>query len=58
VAKTPSARSDNLIFAYGEVPRALGLALRTTRPRARRAIPALPRPNTSDSADRGSYYRR
>jgi argininosuccinate lyase len=30
VAKTPSARSDNLIFAYGEVPRALGLALRTT----------------------------
>jgi argininosuccinate lyase len=31
VAKTPSARSDNLIFAYGEVPRALDLALRTTR---------------------------
>ena len=31
VAKTPSARSDNLIFAYGEVPRALGLAQRTTR---------------------------
>ncbi len=31
VAKTPSARSDNLIFAYGEVPRALVLALRTTR---------------------------
>lgn len=30
VAKTPSARSDNLIFSYGEVPRALGLALRTT----------------------------
>src|SRR5258707_6798354 len=30
VAKTPSARSDNLIFAYGEVPRALDLALRTT----------------------------
>jgi argininosuccinate lyase len=30
VAKTPSARSDNLIFAYGEVPRALALALRTT----------------------------
>jgi len=30
-AKTPSARSDNLIFAYGEVPRALELALRTTR---------------------------
>jgi argininosuccinate lyase len=30
-AKTPSARSDNLIFAYGEVPRALGLALRTTQ---------------------------
>jgi argininosuccinate lyase len=30
VAKTPSARSDNLIFAYGEVPRALGLAQRTT----------------------------
>ena len=24
VAKSPSARSDNLIFAYGEVPRALG----------------------------------
>ena len=31
VAKTPSARSDNLIFAYGEVPRALDLALRATR---------------------------
>jgi argininosuccinate lyase len=31
VAKTPSARSDNLIFAYGEVPRALEMALRTTR---------------------------
>ena len=31
VAKTPSARSDNLIFAYGEVPRALDLARRTTR---------------------------
>jgi argininosuccinate lyase len=30
VAKTPSARSDNLIFAYGEVPRALDLAQRTT----------------------------
>src|SRR5260370_32839755 len=30
VAKTPSARSDNLIFAYREVPRALDLALRTT----------------------------
>jgi argininosuccinate lyase len=31
VAKTPSARSDNLIFAYGEVPSALDLAARTTR---------------------------
>jgi len=31
VVKTPSARSDNLIFAYGEVPRALDLALRTTQ---------------------------
>ena len=31
VAKTPSARSDNLIFAYGEVPRALDLAGRVTR---------------------------
>ncbi|MDR0345658.1 MAG: argininosuccinate lyase, partial [Nocardiopsaceae bacterium] len=31
VAKTPSARSDNLIFAYGEVPRALDLAVRTTQ---------------------------
>ena len=30
VAKSPSARSDNLIFAYGEVPRALDLALRVT----------------------------
>ena len=29
--KTPSARSDNLIFAYGEVPRSLELAARTTR---------------------------
>jgi len=31
VVKSPSARSDNLIYAYGEVPRALDLALRTTR---------------------------
>lgn len=31
LAKSPSARSDNLIFAYGEVPRALDLATRTTR---------------------------
>jgi argininosuccinate lyase len=31
VVKTPSARSDNLIFAYGEVPRSLELAARTTR---------------------------
>ena len=27
VSKSPSARSDNLIYAYGEVPRALDLAL-------------------------------
>src|SRR5579875_3714581 len=31
VVKTPSARSDNLIFAYGEVPRALELAGKVTR---------------------------
>jgi argininosuccinate lyase len=31
VTKTPSARSDNLIFAYGEVPRALDLAVRQMR---------------------------
>lgn len=31
VTKCPSARSDNLIFAYGEVPRALDLCLRITR---------------------------
>ncbi len=31
VSKSPSARSDNLIFAYGEVPRALDLAIRVTR---------------------------
>jgi argininosuccinate lyase len=31
LAKSPSARSDNLIFAYGEVPRALDLAARATR---------------------------
>jgi argininosuccinate lyase len=31
VTKCPSARSDNLIFAYGEVPRALDLSLRITR---------------------------
>ncbi|MET0740191.1 MAG: argininosuccinate lyase [Candidatus Nanopelagicales bacterium] len=31
VTKSPSARSDNLIYAYGEVPRALDLALRITR---------------------------
>ena len=28
VVKSPSARSDNLIFAYGEIPRALDLAIR------------------------------
>jgi argininosuccinate lyase len=31
VVKSPSARSDNLIFAYGEVPRALELARKVTR---------------------------
>jgi argininosuccinate lyase len=31
LAKSPSARSDNLIFAYGEVPRAVDLATRATR---------------------------
>jgi argininosuccinate lyase len=31
VVKSPSARSDNMIFAYGEVPRALQLARRVTR---------------------------
>jgi argininosuccinate lyase len=31
VVKTPSARTDNLIFAYGEVPRSLDLAARVTR---------------------------
>ena len=31
VVKSPSARSDNLIFAYGEVPRALDLAIGVTR---------------------------
>ncbi|GEL20139.1 argininosuccinate lyase [Pseudonocardia asaccharolytica] len=31
VIKSPSARSDNLIFAYGEVPRALDLSMRITR---------------------------
>jgi argininosuccinate lyase len=31
VTKTPSARSDNLIYVYGELPRALDLAGRVTR---------------------------
>jgi argininosuccinate lyase len=31
VVKTPSARTDNLIFAYGEVPSSLDLAARVTR---------------------------
>lgn len=31
VVKTPSARTDNLIFAYGEVPRALDLTCRVTK---------------------------
>lgn len=31
LTKSPSARSDNLIFAYGEVPRTLAAAVRTTR---------------------------
>lgn len=31
VTKSPSARSDNLIYAYGEVPRALDLAVRIAR---------------------------
>ncbi len=30
VVKSPSARSDNLIFAYGEIPRALGFAARVS----------------------------
>jgi argininosuccinate lyase len=31
VTKSPSARSDNFIFAYGEVPRAVDLCRRVTR---------------------------
>jgi argininosuccinate lyase len=31
VSKSPSARSDNLIYAYGEIPRAVELAITTTR---------------------------
>jgi argininosuccinate lyase len=31
MAKSPSARSDNLIYLYGELPRALDLAVRVTR---------------------------
>jgi argininosuccinate lyase len=31
VVKSPSARTDNLIFAYGEIPRSLELAARVTR---------------------------
>jgi argininosuccinate lyase len=31
VVKTPSARTDNLIFAYGEIPRSLELAAKVTR---------------------------
>ncbi|MEU1598672.1 argininosuccinate lyase [Streptomyces sp. NPDC005708] len=31
VTKSPSARSDNFIFAYGEVPRAVDLCLKVTR---------------------------
>src|SRR4029078_9061957 len=30
VTKSPSARSDNFIFAYGEVPRGLDLSLRVS----------------------------
>ena len=30
VTKSPSARSDNLIFAYGEIPRALDLTIRVS----------------------------
>ena len=30
VVKSPSARSDNLIFAYGEIPRALDFAVRVS----------------------------
>ncbi|MCD2192909.1 argininosuccinate lyase [Actinomycetospora endophytica] len=31
LAKSPSARSDNMIFSYGEVPRSVDLATRATR---------------------------
>lgn len=31
VVKSPSARTDNLIFAYGEIPRSLELAAKVTR---------------------------
>jgi len=30
VVKSPSARSDNLIFAYGEIPRALDFTIRVS----------------------------
>ena len=64
VAKSPSARSDNLIFAYGEVPRALDLSIRVTRLMSRwfarsastplgwqrSSTAAIPRPPTSASS--------
>ena len=63
VVKSPSARSDNLIFAYGEIPRALDFTIRvsalttgvvrTLRVNAERmwsnSSAASPRPPTSPS---------
>ena len=44
VTKSPSARSDNLIYAYGEVPRALDLAAAHRTPLGRRGAHAAGEP--------------
>ena len=47
VTKSPSARSDNFIFAYGEVPRALDLASAGDRLDERRGPHAAGQPRSS-----------
>jgi argininosuccinate lyase len=50
VAKTPSARSDNLIYIYGELPRAVDLAIRVTRLSAAVVRTLTPRPDRMRAA--------
>jgi len=58
VTKSPSARSDNLIFAYGEVPRALDLSTRIHPPDGRRRAHPAGQPGTDARGSSTAATRR